>query len=397
MRKFICVLVFVMMLSFVSGLGITPGRNSISFTPGFEGSYSVTVFNSDQRDINLVVNPQGELQDYIFVKDGVISMGADEPSRDVSYDVRLPQDLGPGKHTADLFIVQLPDEYVKSGQTSIGAVVAVVSEVVVDVPYPGKYAEAKLNIKTEEDGSVSFFVAVKSLGDFDLIDTGADIQIFDPSGNEVAVVKTEKTNIASGEQKELLGAWNPDGVSTGMYRAKATVNYGEGVAEVEQEFSLGGQKVKLAGIEVNDFSLGDIAKFEIIAENVWNQDIEGVYAEMLIYSEDGNVLANVKSPTYTVSSGGREVMQAFWDTKGVVEGDYDSTLFLKYDEGGDKKDLTLQVSDDSITIIGFGYQISSLSASSGSLTTILIGVIVFLVLVNLSWFMYLRKKIKKKK
>jgi hypothetical protein len=380
----------------VMALGVTPARNVVDFTPGLERTYTLNIINSEQRDVKLVLSSQGELQDAVLVGQSVIEMSASEPSREVQYTLKLPSQLSPGTHAADLFVVQLPDEFVSAGEMSVGAAVAVVSQIIVEVPYPGKYAEAKLNAQTQEDGSVKFFVIVESLGEFDLPDVGAEISITDPSGVEIATVRTAKDTIPSKQRKELVGEWMPDEAVSGKYHAKVSVNYGEGIASAEQEFTLGEDRVRLSGIEVNDFALGEIAKFEIIAENVWNENIEGVYAELLIYDEDGNVLADVKSPTYDIASGEKEVMQAFWDTKGVDEGSYDSTLFLRYAGGGEEKDLTLEVTDDSITIIGFGYHISSLSAGGGSLTAILVGVIVFLVIVNLSWFMYLRKRMKKK-
>lgn len=395
MRKTILFILCVVILSsYAAGLGISPAREVVHFTPGQEERYSFTIINSDRADVRLLVSAQGPLQDRVVFSQTLIEMSANEESREVSYTVALPQDLSPGQYVTNIIVVQIPSSD-EVGQTTVGATVGVVSQFVVDVSYPGKYASAKLDARNEEDGSVSFFVTVSSLGEFDLPDVNAEIEIYGPRGMEVASVLTAKTDIPSGQRKELVGRWWPEG-GKGEYLAKAIVNYGEGIATAEHEFNVGDERLRLAGMEVNDFSLGEIAKFEILAENLWNERIDGAYSEMEIYGVNGNVLASIKSPNYDIDAGAREVMQAFWDTEGVVEGSYEAKILLHYPEGLEEKELTLEVSDDSITIIGFGYHISSLGDDPGSLTKILIGVIVLLVLVNLSWFVYLRKRLKKR-
>ncbi len=53
--------------------------------------------------------------------------------------------------------------------------------------------------------------------------------------------------------------------------------------------------------------------------------------------------------------------------------------------------------DDEINVLMAGFVISKglTGAGDGNLVKILIGVIVFLVIANLSWFIFLRKKLKK--
>ena len=155
----------------------------------------------------------------------------------------------------------------------------------------------------------------------------------------------------------------------------------------------------LENIEVNDFKLGEIAKFEILVHNAWAETIKDAYSEMVVYSDDGNVLADFKSPTSDVAAGEEALMLAFWDTKGVIEGDYDSTLFLIYEAVRDPTTLTLQVEDDEIIIIGAGFIITGGVTDGGiskNLLYLLIVVIVILVLANISWFFYLRKRFAKK-
>ena len=81
----------------------------------------------------------------------------------------------------------------------------------------------------------------------------------------------------------------------------------------------------------------------------------------------------------------------FGTRKGVKEGTYDSSVFLRYGEHSGQKDLQLKVSTNEINVIGLGYVISQdkksgSSGSSSALVTVLVIVIALLVLVNLAWF-----------
>ncbi|MBU1988480.1 MAG: hypothetical protein KKD94_03300, partial [Nanoarchaeota archaeon] len=317
-------------------------------------------------------------------------------SKEVSYTLKLPQELSPGLHTADVVLVQLPEEFIETGQMSVGAAVAVLNQVYVRVPYPGKYAEAEMNvIGPKANGEVEFVIPVFSRGEFTLTSVKASVEVFSALNEKVATVYADEVSIPGGGRAELRAVWDASSVAPGPYRAVVTIVWDEGTTKVEKEFIVGEKRLVLEGIEVNDFKLGDIAKFEILVKNSWSETIKGAYAEIVVYSESGNILATFKSPNYDVASDEKEIMFAFWDTKGVIEGSYDSSLFLRYEGKADKKDLTLEVKDDGITIIGAGYVISAGVSSSGiskGLLIFLISAIVVLALANISWFLYLRKK-----
>ena len=75
---------------------------------------------------------------------------------------------------------------------------------------------------------------------------------------------------------------------------------------------------------------------------------------------------------------------------------YDTKVYLKYAEKSSQKNLQLKISQNSVEVIGLGYVVSS-EAKSGnnSLIIILAVAIGVLILINLLWFLFLRKRIKK--
>ncbi len=381
----------------VLALGISPGRTTVDFTPGLERTVSFSIVNSENKDMNIVVAAQGELKDYITINDKSFSMSSEEGSRQVTYTIRLPKELSPGLHTAEIVVLQLPEEG-KLSEAYIGAALAVVTQLHVNVPYPGKYAEASLNvIGPESDGKISFVMPVLSRGEFDLVNVRATIDIYTSLNKKVATLNTNEVSIPSRKRKEIVAVWDSSKAPPGPYRAVATLLYDEKSLTLEKDFEVGEKRLKIEKIEVNDFSLGDIAKFEMLVENTWSEAVRGVYSEMNIYNKDKKLMAEFKSPTYDIDPLSKTLMVSFWDTAGVKEGTYDSTVYLRYGGKSEKEDLKIEVRENEINVIGLGYAISERRAPRGEnngLVTILVIAIVILVMINLLWFLFLRRKIK---
>ena len=138
----------------------------------------------------------------------------------------------------------------------------------------------------------------------------------------------------------------------------------------------------------------------MLVNNEWSESIVGAYAQMFVYNDKGEVMADFKSATYDIAPLTKVLMVAFWDTDGVKTGTYDASVFLKYGEQSSQQDLKLEVSESNINVIGLGYVISERGGNSeglfsNSLMVVLVVVIGLLVLINIVWFLVLRKKLKK--
>ncbi len=399
MNKIFLLVIFTILLSAGAfAIGITPGKTDIAYEQGESREVEFSVINSENTDIDLVVLVQGELNESISLSEVSFSMSAGEREKKLKYKIDIPSGLKPGLHTSEVVVVQLPK---KSGtsQAFIGASVGVATQVHVFVPYPGKYAEATLNVLgPESDGSMLFVFPVMSRGELDLVRVRANIDIYSSLNEKVATINTNEISLKSGERGEVVARWNPN-VAPGPYRAVATLIYDEDTSKLEAAFNIGQQVLEVSGIEVNDFSLGGIAKFEILVENKWSQQISGAYAQMQVFNDAGEVMADFKSATYDIPALSKTLMVAFWDTEGVREGKYKSSLFLRYGANSEQNELELDVSSNRINVIGVGYVISSRESSGsvfGNPVVVILSVgIVLLIMINLLWFIFLRKKIKK--
>lgn len=401
MNKWILFVLLIIIVPNALALGITPGRVNIDFEPGAEKEISFTVLNSEKEDMNLGVLVQGELKESITVSEERFKMSSNEESRGLKYKIKLPDSLSPGLHTSDIVVIQLPEKSYVS-DTFIGAAVGVATQIHIFVLYPGKYAEASLNIiGPESDGKVSFVIPVLSRGKLDLARVFATIDIFNALNEKVASLSTNEVQIQSGERGEIVSTWDTNNIAPGIYRAVARVVYDGEILTIEKQFNIEKKLLELLGIEVNDFSLGGIAKFEMPVENKWSETVVGAYTQTFVYDNKGNAIADFKSQKYDIAPLSKTLMLAFWDTAGIEKGTYDSAILLKYGEQESVQqdlNLKLEILEDKINIIGIGYVISKegrgLSEGNG-LVTIFIIVIVVLVMINVLWFLYLRKRLVK--
>ena len=392
-NKLILYLFLVLILPSVYAFGITPGQSIIEYSPGKTVDSSFEIINSEHQDLDFVILAQGELNGSISLTDVSVHFGSKDESKRISYQLLTPQKLSPGPHEAEIVALNVPSKNSGSG-TFIGSVVGIAHKVRVDVPYPGKYAESSLSITT--DGSDILFVfPLISRGQQDIARAKAIIDIYTPLNEKVATLATNEISLLSNSRKEIAAKWDTKEVPSGKYRADATVIYDESTITLLKDFSVGDQFLKIKSVEVNDFSLGGIAKFEFLVENTWNEVIKSAYVQMEVLNKDSVPIADFKSATYDINQFESKVLVAFWDTEGIKKGSYDSRAFLRFGEQSLQHDFKLDVSDNEITVIGVGYVISKSSkGSSNNLTVILITVIAVLVIINLIWFLVLRKRLK---
>ncbi len=400
-KTFLLFVIFGILFSeSVFALGITPGRSTFNYESGVDKKVDFNVINDGGKDVNLVVMVSGEFNESIGLSENSFKMSANEKSKSLSYTLNMPSGLTPGLHTSEIQVIQLPEKS-SNGGAFVGGVVGIATQLYVNVPYPGKYAEGELNILVDDKGKVTFAIPVINRGELDLARVKGIVDIYSSLNEKITSVNTNEISLLSKERKELVADWDSSVVKPGPYRAVVSVLYDEKALSLEKEFNVGIKKLNVEDIAVNDFSLGQIAKFEILINNQWSEKIKDAYANIIIYNKDNEKMAEFKSANYDIDPLSKSLMVAFWDTKGVKAGTYDSSLFLKYGDSSEQRDLKLDVSDKSINIIGFGYTLrastSGVNAGLFSMTNILIGVVVLLVIINLSWFMFLRKKFVKRK
>lgn len=397
-KKFIILFCCLFLISSVLALGVTPARKTLDYSGKSSESFSFTIVNSENKDMNLKISARGDLANYINLGKTSVDMSAADSEVKVSYTLNLPDSLNPGTQVGEIVITETPAE--DMGENYIGATLAVVTQVYVYVPYPGKYAEAKLNvINADSNGDATFVISVASKGSFELTGVYANVDIYSSLNEKIDSFNTESYNIPSGEKKDIIYKWDAKNVAIGDYKARVALVYDEKVINLEDDFSVGEATIELQELYVNDFSLGQIVKVNMLLENKWSEPIIGVHSIMDIYGSNGNKLDSIKSPNYDIEPLGKQILSSYWDTVGVSEGSYNTIVSLEYNNKKIDNDLELVVSSNKLQVIGLGYVISSdnrtSSSGGGDMTTILVIAVTILILVNVLWFVVFRKYLKK--
>jgi methionine-rich copper-binding protein CopC len=277
------------------------------------------------------------------------------------------------------------------------ATTAVVHQLRVRVPYPGKYADLDLVVnEAEPNESVNFFVKVFNLGTENIYKAFATVDILGATNEKIATVESETIAVDSKKTGEMTIPWKAE-VNPGMYHAVVTVNYDGEVRKIEKNFAVGAMRIELLDVKVRNFVLGGIAKFEINMENKWNQKIEGVFADMLMSNQKGDQIASFKSSAIDVEPLQRATLYAYWDTEGVEKGAYDTKLVLHYGDKTSEKLLKTNVNLESIETEIVGITAKVITAKGGTVgpgADILVPLVLVLVFINVGWFFYFRRKKK---
>ena len=387
----------VLTISNVLAIGITPGRVTLNFEPSLQKTIEFKVLNNEHKDMKVLFGITGELADYIDLSSKSVDFTASEESKTFSYTVTLPATLASGSREVKIAAAELPPEGLGEG-VYIGATVVVTSQLLVKVPYPYKYAEIKLSARQSEvNGTTVFYVEVDNLGQHDLVDMQATIEILSGTNEKLAIIKTDSRTIMAGKKGELKAEWKAE-VNAGDYRAVASLVYDDGkIASSEKVFSVGTLQVDVVDISVKNFRLGDIAKFDITVENKWNSAVKDVYAQLKIINEQNQEIANVKTASLDIPQLGRQVLTAFWDTAGIREGTYSGKLLLNYANKVVERELKTEIALNSIKveIVGAGITARATGVGAGNQNWLIILVVV-LIAINIAWFVYFRRRNKKK-
>jgi hypothetical protein len=285
----------------------------------------------------------------------------------------------------------------EEGMTSVQAAAAVATQIRVKVPYPGKYLEARLEIISQDEKTL-FFVTASNLGTDKIQRAKATIDILDSSDNKITTVETTERSIESKQRVDLVGSTTELG--PGIYKAVMTLTYDNLVLTLEKQFEIGDIWIDIKEIFVNNFRLGEVAKFNILVESLWNKIIKNAYAQLIMKNKQGDVIADTKSASFDINPAERKTIFAYWDTEDVEEGEYDGKVILHYEDKTTEKSLRTYVKLDGIDIEIIGVTAAAVQPSPRAridTQAILTMLVIIMILINIAWFIYFKKRNSGKK
>lgn len=390
-------LFIVLALQSICAIGITPGRTTINFEKGLSQEVSFSIINSEHKDMSVVFMVKGEFADIVTLNQAYAEFSSSEESKSFTYTVNLHPSLTskPGKHEVEIVALEMPKDIKEKGAL-VGATMAVATQLHIYVPYPSKYLEAEVHVLEGEDGRTTFFIPVFSRGKVDIVNAQATIDIYTSLNEKIATIESDSESLASLEKKELVAEWDANVNPAGKYRAVVSVFYDNKVAVVEKEFDLGEMSLEIKEIIIKDFELGGIAKFNTLVENKWSSELKNAFLNIIVYNDEGEIMADFKSPLYDLAPLGKSEMVCYWDTAGVKKGTYEGKLILKFGEKTKERNIEMKITENNIEVIGLTGHVVVNKKGKLNVNNLLIILVVFLILVNIVWFVVVKKLIKKK-
>ncbi len=338
----ITVLLFLLLNQIVLALGLSPAKKVINFAPNKEETVTFNLINNENKDLKVFVEVTGELAEYIRVQDDTVTINKDEKSKSLVLEINLPENFErPGLFESVVRASQVSD--VGEGATQISIVPSLKAKLQLRVPYPSKYIESRL-ILDKDDKKARFVMPIFNYGSEDLNDVKAFLKIFDNQNNIIKELETERTSINSGSQAKLSAGW--DAETIGSYYVLADIDYDGEKLELKESFDIMAPFVNITKIMVDNFGLGDIAKFDIYLKSDWN-DIINAYADASIFRGDKIYLSSKTEPI-DLFAGKESIVNIYWETESIAEGDYNLSLTIKYGLGESHHIVKLVVNEDSI-------------------------------------------------
>ena len=376
------VLIFLLLNQVVLALGLSPAKKVINFAPNKEETINFNLINNENKDLKVFVEVIGELAEYIKIPNNIVTINKNEKSRGLDLKIILPENFErPGLIESIIRVRQISDA--EQGLTQISTMPSLKAKLQLRVPYPSKYIESRLVVDKDDkdEKRVRFVMPIFNYGAEDVESAKAFLKIYDAQNNFIEGLETESISINNGSQAKLSAGWQAE--TKGAYYATADIDYDGEILELKEDFIVGVPFVNATKILVNNFRLGDIAKFDIYLKNDWN-DMIGVYADALIFKDDKTYLSSRIEPI-DLLAGKDGIINLYWETENIDQGEYNLNLTIKYDLGESNHMVKLIVNEDSI--------ITSLTLEKVVVgkDRILFLTIVVVILVIISLLLYFKK------
>jgi len=314
--------IFIFLINFVFALGVSPAKVEANFVPGFETEITYTVsHNNPSTEFELYV--AGDLNDSVKLdKDKLVGGGSFTAS------VNLPMIIEkPGRHRILIGVKEVVSEKdLEVSGAMIRTSVTIQAVIDINVPYPGKYIETSLSSHNVNSGEpVNFKLGIISKGKEDVnVTPKIDINF----GNKtIETLYFMNREIKSQEKIELEKSLDTSGYNPGTYSALAIVDYGK-LAISESTFKIGELSINLVNY-TKQIEIGGIQRLNLEIESGWNDNIDGVYAEIFIFNNSGT-FAEFETSSTTLEPWERKNIVGFFETDNFEKGFYSANLTFIY-------------------------------------------------------------------
>lgn len=373
MRKEVIYLIFLILFSFqVLAIGMSPAKIEIDFQPNLRKSITFYAHHNEDYKTNLTFYVKGDLKKYVRLdKDSYYLEGKE--SVPIIAQLSLPSSWEkPGQ---SIIFVGVRDNPIEIPLGTITATVGVEAAIIINVPYPGKYAEIILeadNVDINE--TANFRIRFRNLGKERINYIQGELVVYDERDKEIAKIPVKHSGIEAGLETVIGANMKTDGLRAGPYKVIAILDYDGKKTTSETMFRIGDLIVELFNWS-SVVKKGGIYPVDLWIRSLWNKDLQDVYADVII-SRNNDVVSSLRSPSVNIGPYGEKRLNVYWDT-GNKNGVYDMDVTLKYADKSNTKRTGIEVK---------GIEVN--------LNLILLILILVLIFIDVIWLIKRKKKKK---
>ena len=203
--------------------------------------------------------------------------------------------------------------------------------------------------EAEKDKEVSFIIPIYNLGSKKIEKASANIDIYDANNKKLTTIISDEKSIDPFTKRELVASWSAN-LDQGTYDVIATINYDGNIIELNGKIMIGDFFIKPVDISVNNFKLGQVAKFNILVENIGNYIIKDAYSEMLL-NKQAQQIADIKSQPTEIPAKTQKELIAYWDTENIEQGEYQGKIIFGYENKKSERQIRTEVGQDRKSVV----------------------------------------------
>tara|TARA_Y100000310_G_scaffold241784_1_gene245868 strand:+ start:30057 stop:31226 length:1170 start_codon:yes stop_codon:yes gene_type:complete len=341
-RLILIIATFLLLSQIALALGLSPAKKVVYFEPNKEETITFNLINNENKDLKVFVEANGDLTEYTQITNNLVTINKNEKTKEFKLKISLPEKFEkPGLFESIIKVSEILNA--EEGTTQISTKPSIKGKLQLRVPFPSKYIESRLIIDQNNE-KIRFVMPIFNYGSEDLNDVKAFVKIFNNQNGLIKELETESTSIGRSSQAKLSAVWQANNI--GSYYAIADINYDGESLELKERFDIGVPFINITKIIVNNFRLGDIARFDIYLKSDWN-DMINAYADAIIFKGD-KIYLSYKTDSIDLVPQREDAVYLYGDTANIIEGDYNLNLTIRYPQGESKYVVGLNVNKDSI-------------------------------------------------
>ena len=372
------VMVFVLLSYNVFSLGLAPSQKEFDYKIEMDHKGSIRVI-SDNYPMNVELSLEGELKNHIIFERNKYEITRDDNY--IKYKLNFPE-LSPGVKTGKILVREIK----KKLDANVIASPELIHKIIVSVPYEGKHIKAEIIVTKDELGRSLITVPIKNIGTEKIDKISAKINYIDVYDNDGVLDELNKMQLELFEYSKFSSVFIPK--KPGKYISEVIIDY-DGKKEIlTKELIEGKKEISLIDINVDKFKIGTIAKFDMILENLWNEELE-ISGVMKITSQN-NYKKNIRIEKININPRSKNELSIYWDTKELDIGNYILKFEILSEDLDYIKELEIVVMEEEIIIQGY-----EKAEKKTNFRTDIIIIIILLILLLILYFNL--PNIKKKK